>query len=77
MIQDRESGHIKNGGHQDYDHTTTLKTVHFEVLKNDKSLANIICFSTMAFKFRITINTEFYPSINIHLQYDTRIILKQ
>ena len=44
---------------------------------NEKSLANILSFATVYPKFSITIDTELDPSINIHLQNDKKIILKQ
>ena len=65
------------GGHQDYDHTATLKLLPFEVFFNEQSLANILSFAAVASKFRIAIDTELYPFINVHLHYGTRIILKQ
>ena len=49
----------------------------FEVFFNEQPLENILSFTVVASKFRITIDTELYPSINIHLHDGTRIILKQ
>ena len=48
-----------------------------EFLFNDKYFANILYFDEVAYKFRIPIDTELDPSINVHLQYGTRIIFKQ
>ena len=66
-----------NGGHQDYDHTATLKMLPFEDFLNEQSLANILSFATVASKFRITNETELDPLINAHLHDGTRIIFKQ
>ena len=48
----------------------------FEVFFNEKSLTNILSFVAVISKFKITINTELDPSINIHLNYGIRIIFK-
>ena len=66
-----------NGGHQNYDHTATLKNLPFGVFLNEQSLSNILLFDAVESKFRITIDTELDPSINIHLNYGTRVIFKQ
>ena len=66
-----------NGGHQDYDHTATLTLLPFEFFFNEQSLANILSFAAVASKFRITIDTEFDPFINVHLHDGTSIIFKQ
>ena len=49
----------------------------FEVFLIEQSLANIISFAAVAFKFRMTIDTELDPFINVHLHDGTRIIFKQ
>ena len=51
----------------------------FYLLKffNEQSLTNIISFATVTSKFRITIDTELEPSINIYLHDGIRIIFKQ
>ena len=49
----------------------------FEKKINEQPLANILSFEAVASKFRVTINTELYPPINVHLQGRTRIIFKQ
>ena len=49
----------------------------FEFFLNEQSLANILSFVAVASKFRITIDTELYPFINVHLHDGTRIIFKQ
>ena len=77
MIQEIKSGHTKNGRHQDYDHTATLKISPLEVFFNGKSLTNILSFVVVASKFIITICTELDPSINVHLNDGTRIIFNQ
>ena len=66
-----------NGGHQDYDHTKTLKMSPFEFFFNNKSLANKLYFAAVVSKFRITIGIELDQYINIHLNNFTRIIFKQ
>ena len=72
-----ETRAYKNGGQQEYEHTTTLRMLTFEVLFNGRNLANILSFHAVAYKFRITIDTELDPSINLHLHYGRRIIFKQ
>ena len=42
-----------------------------------QSLANILSFAAVASKFRITIDTEFYPSINVHIDDGTSIMFKK
>ena len=59
----------KNGGNQYYDHTATFKMLTFEVLFNEKFLANMLSFNVVASKFKITIDTELDPSINANLHY--------
>ena len=49
----------------------------FEVFFNEQPLANILYFTTVASKFRITIDTELDPFSNVHLNDGTRIIFKQ
>ena len=49
----------------------------FEVFFNEKSLGNILSFSAVASKFSITIDTELYPSIKVHIHDVTRIIFKK
>ena len=48
-----------------------------KVFYNEQVLANIISFSAVARKFRITIDIDLYPAINVHLNNDTIIIFKQ
>ena len=48
----------------------------FEVFLNEQSLAKILSFAAVAPKFRINIDTELDPYINVHLHGDTRIIFK-
>ena len=67
----------KNGGHQDHDHTTTLKMLPFEVLFNDKSLVNKLSFAAVVPTFSITIDIKLEPYIDVQLQNYTRIIFKQ
>ena len=75
-MQERKLGHTQNGGHQDYDHTATLKLVPFGFL-NEKYLATILSFASVASEFRVIIDTELNPSINVHLHNGTRKIFKQ
>ena len=49
----------------------------FEVLFNEKYVANVLFFYAVASKFRITIDTELDPSTNSHLHDVTKIIFKQ
>ena len=49
----------------------------FEVFLNEQSLANILAFSVVASKLRITINTELDPFINLYLNNGTKIIFNQ
>ena len=49
----------------------------FEFFLNEQSLAKIISFTAVASKFRITIDTELDPFINVQLHNDTRIIFKK
>ena len=53
------------------------KTFPFGVFLNDQSLSNILSFAAVVSKFRITTNTELYPSINVHLHNGKRIIFKK
>ena len=49
----------------------------FEVFFNYKYLTNIIYFAAVVSKFRINIDTELDPSINVHLNNGTGIIFNQ
>ena len=60
----------KNGGHQYYDHTATLKCLPFKVFLNDQSLATIISFDTVAFEFRTTISISVRESISRSILLD-------
>ena len=44
---------------------------------NEQSLANILSFAAVASKFRITINTELDPFVNLNLHDGTRIIFRE
>ena len=44
---------------------------------NEKPLTNILSFAAVASKFRITIDTELDPSINVHPHDGILIIFKQ
>ena len=48
-----------------------------EVFFNEQSLANILSFATVASKFSITVNTQLYPSTNVHLHHAVRMIFKK
>ena len=65
-----------NFGHQEYDHTATLKC-SFWIFFIEQSLAETLSFAAVASKFRITIDTELDPFINVHLHNSTRVIFKQ
>ena len=65
-----------NGGHQDYSYTATIVMLSFEVFKK-KSLAKILSFSAVARKFRITINKDLDPAINLHPENNTIIIFNK
>ena len=49
----------------------------FKVFLNKQSLANLLYFAAVLSKFRITIDTELDPFINVHLHNGTRIIFNQ
>ena len=49
----------------------------FEFLFNEQYLTNILSFAVVASKFRITINAELEPSINLNLNDGTRMVFKQ
>ena len=53
--------------------TQSLQVDTFEVFLNEQPLANIPYFAAVASKFRITIDTELDPFINVNLHYGTRI----
>ena len=53
------------------------KIVTFWGFFNDKSLANMLYFTAVASNFAITIDTELYSFINVHLQEGARIIFNQ
>ena len=48
-----------------------------EAFYQNKSLSNIFSFVAVACKFRITINADLYPAINVHLSDGTIIIFKK
>ena len=48
-----------------------------EVFYNKNYIANILSFSAVARKFRIIINTDLYPDINMHLDEGTSILIKK
>ena len=62
-----------NGGNQDYVHTAALKCHPLNFL-NKQSLVRMLSFVTVVSKFRVTIDTEMYPTINAHLDDGTIII---
>ena len=49
----------------------------FDVFCNESSLANILPFSAVLQKIRITTNTDLNPAINMHLDDGTSIMFKQ
>ena len=65
-----------NGGHQDYNYTTTMKMLIFEVLCNKNSLVNILSLSAVVRIFKISIYADIDSVINVHLDYGTNIKLK-
>ena len=46
-----------NVGHQDYEHTATLKMLPFEVFFNGKSLTKILSFDAVTPTLRISLET--------------------
>ena len=49
----------------------------FEFFFNEKSFSNLLFFSAVASKFRITIDAELEPYINVHLHGGIRIIFNK
>ena len=80
-IQPYDSGEelraYSNGRNQDYNHTKTFKMLPFEAFFNEKSLEIILSFATVSSKFRITIDTELGPLINVQLHDGTQIIFNK
>ena len=57
---------VTNGGHQD-SHMKAYLPGFFEVWYNPASLLNILSFSDVSKRFRITVDTKRDNSINVHL----------
>ena len=57
---------LSNGGHQD---STQMGTSpgFFDVWYNNKSLLNILSMKDVRKKFRVTMDTDIEPTINVHL----------
>ena len=68
---------FSNGGSQDYIQRGKLKLFDFPMHFNDASMANILSLSEVANTYRTTMDTNFSPSIIVHLPKDQQLVFTQ
>ena len=63
-----------NGGHQDYNYTSTMKMLPFRAPPPKNPIANILYFAAVAHILRITIDT--YTDYVVNTNIDNGTIIK-
>ena len=77
VTQENNSMHILMGDIRITVTQQPWRFLHLNFFTMKSPFTNILRFSSVIRKFRITIDTELYPSVNAHLNDGTIIIFKQ